>query len=264
MSQLQNSDEIDLMELLARGYASFKRNIFLFILIPLAGAGIALGFSYTSKEKFSSSMMVETELLTPNEAKFIVEELKKTDSIPGLKRYTSELLGLRFQVEDNETSGGKEVYLRITATVTTPAIFPSLEEVLIRYLNDTRPVRRNRTVREAFLKSMITEIDEEIAAMDKIKQQTDTRTMSNYVAPADLYAKTVEIYEQRNEFEMELKEIQSVHIVKGFQSLVKDARMSKAMLAIIGFIIGFLVVVVIMFVRYFNNFYKSRKQAGAL
>lgn len=259
MSEQQNFEEIDIMALLAKGYASFKRHIILFILLPLAGLGIALALAFSSPEKFSSSMMIETDLLTPNEAKFIVKELEKSDSIPGIGTQSDKkIVDLSFDIPENESSTNPaEVYLTITVTVKDPKIFPYLEQLFIDYLNGTDPVVRTRRKREVFYKNMIGKIDEEISSMERIKQQGDNKTIANYLSPADLYDKTVQLYEKRMGYEIQLQDLHSVRIVKGFQSLVKDARLAKPVVAIIGFIVGFLSVVVILFIKAFNKYYSS-------
>lgn len=258
MSRQQTSGEIDLMELLAKAYRVFLKNILLFIIIPLLCIGIALLLTYNAAKKFSSSMMVTTTLLTENEGRFIFEELGKSDSIPGLDRQNGiNLVGLKFGIESATGSPEREVYLKITATVKDPALFPFLEGVVVNYLNNTRPVRRARESKELFYKNMIREIDSEIAGMNKIKEQTDTRSMAAYLSPSDLYAKTVELYEKRSDYELKLKDINTVHVVKGFQSLVKDVNLSKSLAVIIGFLAGTMLALFIVFIRYFTGYYKS-------
>src|SRR5690606_36628015 len=151
---------------------------------------------------------------------------------------------LSFDITENESSTNPaEVYLTITVIVKDPKIFPYLEQLFIDYLNGTDPVVRTRRKREVFYKNMIGKIDEEISSMERIKQQGDNKTIANYLSPPDLYDKTVHLYEQRIGYEIQLQDLHSVRIVKGFQSLVKDARPAKPVVAIIGFVIGFLLVV---------------------
>ena len=117
MTKKMNSDEIDLMELLARVYRAFKRNLLLVIILPVSGVIFTLSLAYNSGDKFSSSMMITTDLLSANEARFIFDELEKADSVPGLSsEEKKKLLGLNFDVDQGEQiDKTKQVYLKITA-----------------------------------------------------------------------------------------------------------------------------------------------------
>lgn len=255
MTKKMNSDEIDLMELLARAYRAFKRNLVLFIILPVSGIIFTLSLAYKSGDKFSSSMMITTDLLSENEAKFIFNELEKADSIPGLSNKEKEkLVRLNFDVEHGEQ---KQVYLKITAVVTDPAIFPTLEKTVVRYLNSVEPVVRNRQNQELFYKQMIAKIDGEIAAMDQVKQKTEA--MASYVDPSELYAKTVDLFRVRTESEIKLKSINNVQVTKGFGSLIKDVKMSKVMVAAAGLVLGFVVAVLLLFIKFFNNYNRALK-----
>jgi hypothetical protein len=266
MTQKTQSDEIDLMELLAKAYRVIKRNLLLFIILPTGGVILTLSLAYNSNDKFSSSMMITTDLLSENEAKFIFEQLGKADSIPGLSsEELRKLLALDFYIEKGEPSesdGAKayrSVYLKATAIVTDPAIFPSLETAIIKYLNSVDPVIRNRNSRQLFYKQMIGKIDSEIVSMEKIKNQTDSRAMATYVDPSDLYSETVKLFKERTENEIKLKDIESVHVAKGFGSLIKDAKTPKLIVAIVGFVGGLVIATLLLFIKFFNDYNKALK-----
>lgn len=262
MMNKMNSDEIDLMELLARIYRAIKRNRLIFGILPLSGVIFALSLAYNSSDKFSSSMMITTDLLSENEAKFIFDELEKADSIPGLSSEEErKLLGLSFEVEQTEQNEvidvSKRVYLKVTAVVSDPTMFPSLEKTIVKYINSVDPVERNRKNQDFFYRQMITRIDSEIAAMDQVKQKTET--MASYVDPSELYAKTVELFKVRTESEIKLKSISTVQVTKGFGSLIKDARLSKILVVGIGFALGFFIAILLLFIKFFNDYNRALK-----
>ena len=259
MTKKMNSDEIDLMELLARVYRALKRNLLLVIILPVSGVIFTLSLAYNSGHKFSSSMMITTDLLSANEARFIFDELEKADSIPGLSvEEKKKLLGLSFDVEQGEQSDKtKQVYLKITAIVTDPTIFPSLEKTVVRYINSVDPVVRSRQNQELYYKQMIAKIDGEIAAMDQVKQKTEA--MASYVDPSELFAKTVELFKMRTESEIKLKSISTVQVTKGFGSLIKDAKLSKLVVAVAGLALGFFIAVLLLFIKFFNDYNRALK-----
>jgi hypothetical protein len=266
MTQKTVSGEIDLMELLAKGYRAVKANLLVFIILPLAGLVLMFSLSFRSGNKYASSMMITTNLLSENEAKFIFEELGRADSIPGLSEEESKkLVSLKFEVEKGLSIGtndpklasnGQMVYLKIIANVTDPSVFPAIEKKLIAYLNNVGPVMQNRKNLEIFYKSVIQKIDHEIAAMDQIKS-SDKNALANYVDPANLFAKTVELYKERVDNEVKLKNIESVQVAKGFGSLIKDSKMPKVIVAMVGLLMGLALATFLMFVRYFNSYNRS-------
>ncbi|HEY9044586.1 MAG TPA: hypothetical protein VIN08_01760 [Ohtaekwangia sp.] len=263
MTQKTSSDEIDLMELLAKLYRTVKRNILIFIILPAIGVIIALWLAYNSSDKFSSSMMITTNLLSANEARFIFDELGRADSIPGLtKDEENKLLVMNFEVQqDNidEKEAIRNIYVKATAVVTDPSIFPALEKTIVGYLNSVDPLVETRRDRELFYKQMIQKIDSEIASMDQIKKQTDSRVMASYIDPSDLYAKTVELFKERTENEIQLRDIETVHVTKGFGTLMKDAKLPKILVALSGFGVGLLLAIVLMFVKFFNDYNRALK-----
>ncbi|SKC38512.1 hypothetical protein [Ohtaekwangia koreensis] len=261
MTQKTQSDEIDLMELLARVYRAIKHNLLIFTILPIAGMIFTISMAYNSDDKFSSSMMITTDLLSINEAKFIFDELEKADSIPGLSGdERKNLLALNFDVEQGEQNDKtKSVNLKVTAIVKDPKAFPSLEKEIVQYLNSVDPVIRNRRDQQIYYKQMIEKIDGEIAFMDQIKKQTDSKSMASYVDPSDLYAKTVDLFKIRTESEIKLNNIQSVHVAKGFGSLIKDAKAPKFIAAIVGFVGGLVIATLLLFIKFFNDYNRVLK-----
>jgi hypothetical protein len=104
---------------------------------------------------------------------------------------------------------------------------------------------------------MIAKIDGEIAAMDQVKQKTEA--MASYVDPSELYAKTVELFRIRTESEIKLKSISTVQVTKGFGSLIKDARMSKVVVAAAGLALGFFIAILLLFIKFFNDYNRALK-----
>jgi hypothetical protein len=264
-------DEIDLMELLAKAYRSIKRHLILFITLPLGGAAVALLISFNGTDKYSSSMMLSTDLISKNEAEFIVKELEAADSImPGLTHEEAQrLLNLRFTVESKiekipmtkDVAVDREVvFLKITAEVTDPSIYPSLERKLMRYMNSIDPVVQNRKRQEFIHKKMIAKLDSEIVILDGIRKQSDSRAMAGYMNPASLFSKTIELYEDRTNREMRLEDLGSVRLTKGFGSLMKDSRLSRPVVGALGFFAGLVAFILIMFVQSFNKYNSSLKE----
>jgi hypothetical protein len=263
------SDEIDLMELLADAYYVIKRNFILFLVLPVAGAIIAVTNSYRGPDRYSSSMMVSTDLIGEKEAEFIARELGAADSMPGLTRLDRQkLLSLGFavdsKIEKAITNKGmvadrEVVFLTITAQVTDPSIFPSLETSVVRFVNSIDAIEQPRKRQEFLHRQVITKIDSELVILKGIHENADSKTMAGYMNPGDLFEKTLEIYENRAEREARLQYLSSVTLVKGFSSLAKSANLSSKFAGAVGAGVGLLLFAFIVFVRYFIGYVNSRK-----
>jgi hypothetical protein len=264
------SDQIDLMALLAKAYRGIKRNLVLFVALPAVGVGLALVISFNAKDQYSSSMMISTDLISKQELEFIIDALAAADSImPGLTAEEArQLTGLRFTVENKiehialrkDVSVDHEiVFLQITAHVTDPQIFPSLERKILRYINTIEPIVQNRRRQEFLNREMIAKIDSEISKLNGISREPTSKAMAGYINPASMFAKTVELFEDRTEREARLRDVASVHLTKGFGSLMKDAKLPRTIICILGFMGGLFLFVLIMFAQYFNQYNRSLK-----
>lgn len=254
-----NSDEIDLLQLCASFFAALNRNMLLSISFPLAGVIVALAIAYNSQNRFESSLLIETSLLTENESKFLFDQLDKFGVIPGLtKEQDDQVAGFKFEVIKNEVPNFDEntVYLQVTARVFNKDVFPLLQKALIKFINGSTAVVRHRREREKFYTEMITRIEQEIASMDEIKQQINSKIQATYLNPAELYANTVKLHEEKTKYELKLNEIKTVHLAKGFDSLTIDAQMPKVLVALIGFTAGFMLLCFVLFLKFFAKYYK--------
>jgi hypothetical protein len=255
-------EEINLMDILASFVAALKRNIRLVLLFPLLGIMGAIGIAYSSRDLFESALLVETSLLSDNECRFLFNQLTKAGNVPGMSsEERKQLAGFRFNVIKNDPEindhslNEKSLYLEVTARVYNQNVFPSLEKALVRFINESPSVVRNRIEREKFYHAMIKEIDSEIAAMALVKGEINSATQATYLNPSDLYSNTVDMYKEKIKFEIKLDQIKSVHLIKGFDTLTIDAKMNKVMVAIIGFAIGVLCLCLFLFLQFFLRYF---------
>lgn len=260
------SDEIDLLELAASFFASLKRNIWITVLFPLSGILLALIFSWQSNDLLESSILVETSLLTEKECKFLFDQLDKAGVVPRLTaEQDRKVVSFKFEVSKNDGPiingknaflSNKSVFLQVSVKVSDVSVFPALEKALVEFINESGFVTRHRSERQKFYSDMIKRIDQEIALMDEVKSQVNSSTQATSLNPSDLYANTIRLYEDKIEYEIKLKEIEVVHLVKGFDSLTVDAKMIKLVVASIGFVIGFIILCIVLFLKFFVRYYR--------
>lgn len=265
MERKAASNEIDLLELLVQFFAALKRNIILTIALPLAGAAVALAVSYNSRDLFESDLLIETSLLSESECKLLFSQVDKAGKIPGLEpEFAKQLAGLKYEITRNEETKTvdksiyvhKSVYIKVTARVYDEQAFLSVQNAIVKFLNESAPVIRHRNEQEKFYTEVISKINSEIQAMDEIKKQVSSKVQATYLNPADLFAKSVDLYKEKTEYEIKLQEIKSVHLIKGFESMTINAKMNKLFVALIGLVAGSLILLAVLFLKFFINYYK--------
>jgi hypothetical protein len=205
-------------------------------------------------------------LLSENESKFLFEQLQKVGAIPGMKREQyQEIEGFEFKVTGNNGpvlqgqnyfQVDRSVYLEVTARVFDKDVLPALEKSIVQFINESKPVVRHRAEREKFYGEVIAKINSEITAMDRLKNQVDKHEQATFLNPSDLYANAVTLLEKKAEYEIKRKEIQSIHLLKGFDSLTINAKLSLLKAGAIGFAVGFAVLCFLLFIKYFAYFFK--------
>jgi hypothetical protein len=250
-------EEVNLLDLLATFTAALRRNLALTLLLPLTGAVIALAVAYKSSNRIESSLLMETSLLSVGETKFIMEELVRLDTFPGLTvEQQAELAGLRYDISMNDQESElneKSLYLEITVTVRDPAILPALQAGIIKYINESPSVVRHRGERQKFYSELVKKIDQEIAAMEVIKKESSLNAQAQSLNPADLYSSSVDLYKQKMQFEIRRDQISTVHLISGFDSVVA-AGTSKVVALVIGLVVGFVCVCAVLFIQYFTRY----------
>jgi hypothetical protein len=256
-----DSEEVNLLDLLASFMAALKRNLIFTILFPTIGIAIALAIAFKSRDLFESSLLIETSLLSENESKFLFDQLDRAGTFPGLTDMErSQLAGFRYKVFRNEQENEfneKSLFLEVTARVFNKEVFPALETAVLKLVNENPSVVRHRRERQKFYTELVDKIGGEIAAMDAIKKGISINTQANFINPAGLYSSTVDLYKQKIQFEIRREQVKTVHLIKGFDSLTVDARMSKSTAAVIGFVIGFGCLCAFLFLRFFLTYFTN-------
>ena len=264
MEKNVNAGEINLLELGARFLDALRKNLILTILLPLAGLIAAFLFSYQSKNAFQSGMLIETSLLSERECEFLFNELNKVDDeFPGITpEIATHIKKLRYEVikANGTTPSDGNVYLQVTAVVSQKNILPPLEGLSVKFINESEPVIRHRREREQFYSAMIMKINTEIAAMETVKNNVDSHAQANFLDPSELYKATVALYKEKTEYEIKLEESGSIHLVKGFESLTIDAKLNKIIVALIGLLLGFVILSLLLFVKFFIGYYNTYQE----
>jgi hypothetical protein len=261
MEQRPLNQEIDLLKLLAKTYRIIKKNIVLVIVCP--ALGLLLGFLYvkfSSQPKLSnnvgqSSLMIATDLLSENEANFLCNYLISSDSLPGITTNQKEsVVSLAYEVKKEQVRDRVLVFIKLSATVTQQAILQTLQDGVVKYFTLSEPVTRQRSLKEKLYKSMIKKLDDEIMGLEEMKAKKEK--MSTILV--DPYSQSADLYERKLNYQNALAS-SPIYVVKGFGPVVPIITTSspKLLYIMLGLVSGFIVLMIILFVRFFSAYYKQ-------
>ena len=253
------SEEINLLDLLARFLTILKKKLLLSILFPIAGTTAGLLISYFSGDRYESTLLVETSLLSENECNFLFGQLNKVGSIPGLTVEEKEaLVDMSFKVYRNGSDdelNEKSLFIELTARVSNKEVFPSLQKAWLNVINQHPSVSRHRHEREKYYDQMISKIDEEIQSMETVKKEISGNIQATYLNPAELYARSVLLQKERIQYEIRREQVKVVHLINGFDSLSVELKPSRLLPAAVGFAVGFLLLCVFLLVKFFVQYF---------
>ncbi len=258
------SDEINLMELLANWFRILRRNLLLSILVPLAGIIGGIVYHASASDVWESSIMIETSLMSAQEAEFLFDQLKKVRPLPGLTPdQQKKIRKLTFMVvpEHSQTSPLNEqsIYFKVTARVISKETFLILEKAVTDLINAAPPVVRHREERRLYYDEVIKRIETEINAMEKVKSHVSGQAQATFLNPSQLYSQTIDLFREKMSLEIRKKEIESVHLVKKFDSLSFEGKPSLPILIILGFMIGVVLLSMLLFLKQFYEFVNSEQ-----
>ncbi len=251
-------DEVNLLDLLASILRTLRKNLLITFLFPIVGIVLGLMWAMQSKSAFQASLLLETSLISQSECKFLLDQAYQAGPLPGLtKGQSDQLTKFKYEVTNNANINElneKSIFVEITARVRDKSLFPAVEKAVIDLINTSPSVVRHRAERDRMYGEMITKIEDELAAMEEVKKNIPGSVQATYLNPADLYATTFQLQKEKSRYELRRNEIKSIHVVNGFESFTVDARMSKMMGGIIGFVVGSLLLCVVLFAKYFSRY----------
>jgi len=260
MERKHSAQEINLLEMLAKLYGTLRRNWLLAIILPVLGIIAGYGQYSLSKDALKSSMMISTRLITEEESNFLFDELGKGRAIFGLTK--GKITQIKFSVKEGKKNDSEldklntapPVYFKITATIKDTSALPEIQEAIINYLNNTAPIKRHREQRQKLYNLMIFKIDQELAALNEVEKEVGNQTKATFLDPSTLFSRSVDLYRERVTYELALKDIESVQVVKGFGS---PSRPSRIIFVSLGLLAGIILLAIVIFARYFRSYYNQ-------
>jgi len=256
MENQRVSDDVDLLHAAAKFYWILKNNVVLIILCVVVGIGLGIVLSRFAKDAVKSRMMVETAFINQQEAKFLVNELDGINFLPGKRSK------LEYDVKTGDRED-KNIYIIVTASAGDTTDLSHIQASIKKFLNQSEPfLRRKKETAEVCL-NMIKEINIQLADLASVKEKVDDKSKATFLNPADLFTKTVDLYNKRLNYEIELQNAESVHIVKGFDTVARSARIPSSMYVLAGLLFGGIVAIVALVLKRFSKYYREFEKRNA-
>lgn len=231
-----NSDEIDLLELLARIVISIKSNFKLILGAFLVGSLLGLAYYQFVPKSYESRMLISSEILTESYSKTIAEDLNKLIKERNIKSLSAKLnltpteaLALdKLEVKNaiEKADGRKEeekTYLTITCQASDNSIWPSLQNGLISFLENNDYVKIRVEQKKKYFTQVIEKIDKELVDLNDLKSriangQVTQSSKDNLILfdPTTVNTKILDLNKEKINLQNQLEIVNSIQVVEGF------------------------------------------------
>lgn len=232
-----DSDEIDLIHLLAKGVFAIKNNfrkLFIAFLLGTVGGGIFFQFS---PEVFESKMIIHSDILIEPFFEKIAESFENL-----IGERNQVLIAKRFGLTESEANTITNIKIESVRKTKSPnaeksdditfvitircldnSIYPKLEKGIIEYLRNNEFVKIRVKQRVDYYQEMIRKIELEIRSLDSLKGRLFAgkavyakSAEMMLVDPTSIYTQIIELTKEQLNFKNSLQLFNSIQLVEGF------------------------------------------------
>jgi hypothetical protein len=262
------SDEIDLIELLAKFIKAVANNVRLLIFSFVIGTILGGAFFQFAPKVYEGKMILLSDILTESYSERITESL---DNL--IKEDNDKLLSQRLGITEEEASSIQKVEIEnvkqkesrdeksesatfiVTVRTKNKNSLSNLQEGLINYLRNNEYVKIRVRQRENYYKSMIEKVGQEISSLDSLKKRLfsgqpiySKSAEMMLVDPTNIYSKIIELNKEQINYRNGLELVNSIQLVEGFTVYNKPVSPKLSISLIAGSSLGiFFVFVLIAF-----------------
>ncbi len=230
-----NSDEIDLVELLAKIVVVIKNNTRSLVIGFIVGCVLGLAYFQLAPAIYESKMILLSDILTESYSERITESL---DNL--IKENNTKVLSERLGVSAEEAKSISEIKIEsvkqeskdektessifiITVKIKENTILPKLEKGIIEYLRNNEFVKIRVNQRLTYYNTMIDKIGLEINSLDSLKKRLflgqpiySKSSEMMLVDPTNIYSKIIELNREQINLKNSLELVNSIQLVEGF------------------------------------------------
>lgn len=243
MENSENNDEIDLGQLAIRIIKLGTKYRILITLCTLLGAIAGYAYYKLVNPIYSSSMMLQSDILTEAYSETLTENLKKlidekntyslSKKLSIEEVQASQLVDIK--VESVEGSPGAEgttenfIFL-ISVETKDNSILSNLETGIISFLENNEFVKKRIDLRKIRLKALIDQMDSEGLELDSLKDLINTKLINGdrnnlvLLDPSNVYEQAIKTYKEELIYQERLALIESIQLIEGFTAFNKPLR----------------------------------------
>ncbi|MBL7877737.1 MAG: hypothetical protein JNL53_18880 [Cyclobacteriaceae bacterium] len=265
-SEFQTSDEIDLLELLAKFVITVKSNFRLIVGAFVVGSLLGLAYNQLVPKTYESRMLVSSSILTESLSKTLAEDLFKlvkeknlnalSDKLKISPEVASKISKIEIKNALEKSEGIKEAEknnLTITCQSSDNTIWPDLQAGIINYFENNPYVKIRVEQRKAYFTEIIQKIDKELIDLNELKSritngQPAKSGNENLVLfdPTTVNTKIIDLNKERLNYKNELETINSVQVVEGFTVFQKPISPKLSISLAAGSSFGLFIVAIII------------------
>lgn len=265
-SEFQTSDEIDLLELLAKFVITVKSNFRLIVGAFVVGSLLGLAYNQLVPKTYESRMLVSSSILTESLSKTLAEDLFKlvkeknlnalSDKLKISPEVASKISKIEIKNALEKSEGIKEAEknnLTITCQSSDNTIWPDLQAGIINYFENNPYVKIRVEQRKAYFTEIIQKIDKELIDLNELKSritngQPAKSGNENLVLfdPTTVNTKIIDLNKERFNYKNELETINSVQVVEGFTVFQKPISPKLSISLAAGSSFGLFIVAIII------------------
>jgi uncharacterized protein involved in exopolysaccharide biosynthesis len=229
-------DELDLLNLLEKGFSFFKNFGKLIIIFSLAGLGLGILYYMLTPKKYSSRLILHSKILTNQEEIEIIETwqnlLKKREyaTLAAIINCNEEVLKKTNSIQAVEI---QKLYVQdnpngfiVDVMVLDTAILDDLQKGIIYGLENSYYVKERVETKKANLNDLIAKVIGEITNLDSTKK-TVTNIITNknkttsplLIDVSGINTQWINLNEKLLNYQEELKFIRAVQVLQGFNKL---------------------------------------------
>jgi hypothetical protein len=238
-----SSDEIDLVELLAKTVISIKRNLKPILLGITAGIIGGLGYFLLAPKDYESQMLISSDILTESYSKILVSDLNKL-----IVEKNPAAISSKLQLSENQSSSLVEIeikssieksefikeqeknYLTIICQSEDNTLWPNLQKGLINFFESNDFVKTRVEHRRKYITQIVEKIDKELIDLNELKARITNGQMTqsskdNLVLfdPTTVNSKILELNKEKINLQNSLETVNSIQLVEGFTVFEKPA-----------------------------------------
>ncbi len=260
--QTPNSDEIDLVELLAKIVTSIKSNFKLILGAFILGTILGLSYYQFVPKTFESRMLISSDILTESYSKALALDLTNliTENnvillssklrIPEDQAYALSSIEIKSSLEKSENLKEQEKNtLTITCRSRDNQIWPSLQNGIISFFESNDYVKIRVNQRKKYYAEIIEKIDKELLDLNELKTRIANGQMTqsgkeNLVLfdPTTVNSKILDLNKEKINLQNSLETVNSIQLVEGFTVFKKPVSPKLSISLAGGAIIGLIFV----------------------